>query len=452
MKISDGDRSGKVPKPRYFRILSFGFLSSFVIRHSSLARLAAALAIAAGYDGRSASSPGEVSSGIVIEQSDLALLQDQATTAVKSAPTRTLKSGGLIGVLGGARVKLLSDGAHEVLLPMPQLSESQIPLCYAITSTPREAGKEYRIGQRLGSNAVVTVRLQGPLDQEVQLDWSSIILVADRPFSPDRKVPPQYLQETPCVQSGARSVRALAERLWPADGRVDQYAANIQEFIRGMKQEKQPRSLDALAILESGANWICTANANLAAALLRSKNICARSIAVIPPTGQHLEMHRIVEYSDGGPWHAFDPSSLQKDIPLKPWQNVVMARATLADEEMAMKPRLGSALGCPYGQELEMLDSGITLWGKDFFWTMSKPLVGFEPSDPAVNAARMEWRRFLDTGKLSPTQIKAASATDNAALLEALGAKGRESDGAANRSQPVRPATNSPSAPAGSPR
>ena len=46
----------------------------------------------------------------------------------------------------------------------------------------------------------------------------------------------------------------LAGRLWPATGKTRDYAANIQEFIRIMQRRGQPRSLDAVGILESGQN------------------------------------------------------------------------------------------------------------------------------------------------------------------------------------------------------
>jgi hypothetical protein len=384
---------------------------------------AAALLTTAGCDDRSAAAPEKVSAGIAIEQSDLILLQEQATKAVTSASVRTMKRGGLIGILGGAKVKLLKAGTHEVLLPMPQLTETQIPVCYAIITTPRDAGKEYRLRTREESNVVVSVQLYGSRDQEVQIDWSSIILIADRRFPPGRGLPAAYLQATSCVQSGAKQVRTLADKLWPASGKIEEYAANIQAFVRSMKQEKQPRSMDALGMLESGGNWICTANANLATALLRSKSVPSRSIAVIPPTAQRLEMHRIVEYFDDGQWHKFDPSSLQKAIPMKPWQSIIMARTTIADEDIAMKPRMGTSLGCPYAQELELLDGGVTLWGKNFFWMMGKPLAEFEASDEAINLARTEWERFLETGKLGQWRIKAASASDSAGFLEALSTK-----------------------------
>src|SRR5262249_45050936 len=188
------------------------------------------------------------------------------------------------------------------------------------------------------------------------------------------------------------------------------FAANIQRHIRDMKRVEQPRTLDALGILKSGENSICTANANLAAALMRSKGIACRSVAVIPPTGQRLEMHRIVEFSEGGRWLPFDPSSLQTDIPAKPWQNIIMARTTTADEQVAMKPRMGVMVGCPYAQEIELLTPGVNLFGQDFFWTMARPLAEFEPTEEAARLAANAWTRYLETGTLSQGQRQAGAA------------------------------------------
>lgn len=308
-------------------------------------------------------------------------------------------------------------------MPMPQLAHAQIPVIYCITTTPKEAGVEYRLRTRANSNVVVSVRLKGSRNQEIQIDWASIILITQQPVGPRVRRPEAYLQETACVQSGAAQVTTLAKQLWPDSGNIDAYAANIQDYIRNMRQKKRPRSMDAVGILKSGGNWICTANANLAVALLRSRDVPARSVAVIPPTGQRLEMHRVVEYFADGRWIKFDPSRLHQDIPMKPWQNIVMAATTIADEDIAMTPRMGTSLGCPYGQELELLDGGLTLWGKDFFWTMAKPLARFEASDEAIDRAEREWTRFLETGKLGHNQISAASARNADSFLKALNEK-----------------------------
>ncbi|OGL43412.1 MAG: hypothetical protein A2161_05835, partial [Candidatus Schekmanbacteria bacterium RBG_13_48_7] len=273
---------------------------------------------------------------------------------------------------------------------------------------------------REDSNIVVTVRLKGEQEQEVHLDWSSVILVVNKTVTPDKTKSDPYISSTGCVQSKAKEITRLAGNIWPKNGRVDDYAKNIQRFILGMKQAKQPRSLDALGILDSGASGICTANANLALALLRSKGIAARSIVVIPSISQRLEMHRIVECFDEGGWRSFDPSSLQTDMPMKPWQNIIVAKTTIADENLAMKPRMGSMVGCPYGQELELMDYGISLWGQDFFWTIARPVAEFEASDTAIGLATSNWNRYMEMGILSQGQIKAASAKNAEEFLEFL--------------------------------
>jgi hypothetical protein len=198
--------------------------------------------------------------------------------------------------------------------------------------------------------------------------------------------------------------------LWPKSDKAEAFAANIQRHIREMKRVQRPRTLDALGILKSGENSICTANANLAAALMRSKGLACRSIAVIPPTSQRLEMHRIVEWAEKDRWIPFDPSSLQTDIPARPWQNIIMARTTTQDEQVAMKPRMGAALGCPYGQEMELLTPGVILTGQAFFWTIAKPLAEFEATEEAARVAAKAWARYLETGALAPAQLKAGSA------------------------------------------
>ena len=383
-------------------------------------------------------SPENISSGVVIEQAGMIPLYEETARIVSSAPPLVMKGPGLAGTLGAARVKLLRTGTHEILLSMPQLADTQIAVCYSITTTPLEAGTEYRLRQRERSNVVVSIRLEGCKGDEIEINWSSIILIANTTVLPDRTRPEHFLSSTSCVQSDAKRGRKLADELWPESGKLGDYAMNIQEFIRNMKQEKQPRSLDALGILDSGVNWICTANVNLAAALLRSKGIPTRSVAVIPMTAQRLEMHRVVEYFDSGKWLKFDPSSLQKDIPMHPWQNIIMAKTTIADEDIAMKPRMGASLGCPYGQELEFLSNGISFWGKDFFWTIGKILAEFEVSDEAIDLAKQEWNRFLKIGKLKQGQVKADSVNSAVAFLEALKTKYREPSASADADKPRR--------------
>ncbi len=281
---------------------------------------------------------------------------------------------------------------------------------------------EFRLRKRDDDNVVVAVRLAGK-KQDVQIAWAAVVLLTDRDITPNRTPTAPYLKESACVQARADAIGKLATQLWPKSEKASAFAANIQGHIRDSKRTAPPKSLDALGILKSGENSICTANANLAAALLRSKGIACRSVAVIPTTGQRLEMHRIVEFAEGERWLPFDPSLIHADIPTKPWQYVVMSRTTVADEQVAMKPRLGVMFGCPYGQELELLTPGVGLFGQDFFWTAARPLADFDVPEATARRAAKAWTHFLETGTLTPGQLKARSARTAKALAEALESK-----------------------------
>jgi hypothetical protein len=364
----------------------------------------------------------KISQGIAIRQDGLPRLQVELKKSIESAPARVMKHSGLAGAVGGTHVKVTSGDSQEVLLPIPQLADGQVPICYFINGTPPEAVTEFRLRRSEDCNVVASVRLAGN-SRDVQVRWCAVILLASGNITPNATAPDPYRAATPCVQSQADEIVKLAKDMWPNTGNVSEFAGVIQRHIREMKRNGQPRSLDALGILRSGESGICTANANLASALMRCKGIACRTIAVIPPMSQRLEMHRVVEFFANGRWLTFDPSSLHADVPTRPWQNIIMAKTTTWDEQMAMRPRMGSMLGCPYGQEVELLTTGVNLGGQDFFWTMARPLAEFAPTDEAVRLATEAWNHYLKTGTLTQGQIKAASAKTATELVEFLRVK-----------------------------
>jgi hypothetical protein len=360
--------------------------------------------------------------GVAIRQEGSADRQAALAKRITSAPARAMQGGGLAGAMGGAHVQVTTDAPQEILLPIPQLTGGQVPVCDFISSTPADAVTEFRLRKTADGNIVVVVRLAGK-KQDVRITWSAVVLLAARDITPDRTPAEPYRRATACVQSEADEVRKLAAETWPRSGKAAEFAANIQRHIRDMKRVERPRSLDALGILKSGENGICTANANLAAALMRSRGIACRSVAVIPPISQRLEMHRIVEFAEDGRWVPFDPSSLQTDIPARPWQNIVVAKTSVRDEQTAMKPRMAAMIGCPYGQEAELLTPGVILSGQDFFWTMAAPLAEFEPTEESARSAAAAWVRYLESGTLTTAQLEAASARTARDLDERLKGK-----------------------------
>ncbi len=379
---------------------------------------AAGMAIGASHGYARDDKPSkDVASGVVLQREGLAAEQIKLAKVIAAAPDKAMKQCGLAGAMGELHVRVTSSTPQMVLLPMPQLTDGQVPICYAISGTPADAVTEYRLRKNDDGTVAVEVRLAGK-KQEVGIAWSAVVLLSGHAVTPNRTAAKPYRTATPCVQSEAAEVKKLAVAIFPESGQAKDYAATIQKHIQGMKRAARPRSLDAAGILKSGDNSICTANANIASALMRSKGIACRSVAVVPVTAQRLEMHRVAEFAERDRWIAFDPSSLQIDIPAKPWQNIVMAKSTIKDEEAAMKPRMGVMVGCPYGQEVELLTPGVTLFGRDFFWTTAKPLVEFDVSENATRLAAAAWAHSLDKG--TPGSFKAATAKSAIELIDSL--------------------------------
>jgi hypothetical protein len=334
-----------------------------------------------------------------------------------------MKGSGLAGAMGGMNLKAQRAGTYDVLLPLPQLADGQAPVFYRLGAKPKTALTACRLQERSDGNAFVNLTLNVSKGQKVAIEWSSFVLIAGRALLENRTAPGAFRAATACAQADDPQINDLADRLWPATGAVRDYGANIQRFIREMEPQKRPVSLDALGILASRQNTICTANANLACALMRAKGVACRSIATLPTLSRRFEMHRIVEYFDNGAWVPFDPSSVYSDIPLKPCQNIIMVKTSVSDEQNSMKPRLGAMRGCPFGQEAEFARPGLSLFGQAFFWTIAVPLGEFDVTDEAITLTAGLWERYLGTGTLSAAQLKAASARDLDQYLEAIKTK-----------------------------
>jgi hypothetical protein len=382
----------------------------------------AALIVAVGLVGAFVARADDHRTGVALRQQGYAEAQAELAKRALAEQVRPMKGGGLAAVAGGVRVRVTATEPQEILFPIPQLTGGQVPLCYFISATPAEAVSEFRLRARDDGGVVAVARLAGK-KQEVRIAWSATVLLSPYEVTPERAKPDPFLKATACVQAETDEVSKLASALWPRTEKAADFAAGIQVHVRGMKRVERPATLDAVGILRSGENGICTANANLAAALMRAKAVPCRTVAVVPPGAGRLEMHRIAEYAEGGKWIPFDPSSLTADVPAKPWQNIIMARTTIPDEQAAMKPRAGAMRGCPYGQEAELLTPGVTLFGPDFFWTQAAPLAEFEPTEAATRRAGRDWTRFLETGALTPGQVAARSAKSAAELSELLDKK-----------------------------
>lgn len=374
-----------------------------------MSHLAGVLVLAtAGCKGES--QAWDTAAGVLVSPVADAGVTDAIKAVEAAIPTRVMQGSGLAGAMGGVNLKAQRAGSYDVLLPLPQFVDSQVPVFYCLNAKPKEALSACRLQVRNDGNVFVSLKLEARKNEEVAVEWCSVILIAPGVINQDAVAPEAFREASPCAQAGSPPIVKLAGELWPPTGTTKDYAASIQQSISRMQPRKQPRSLDAVGILESGQNTICTANANLACALMRARQIPCRSIATLPTIARRFEMHRVAEYYDHGAWTAFDPSLVNADIPLKPWQNIIMSKTELADEQASMAPRLGSMRGCPFGQEVEFAQAGLNLSGQAFFWTIAVPLAEFEVPAEAARLTADHWEHYLKTGTMSEAQIKAASA------------------------------------------
>ncbi len=368
-----------------------------------------------------ASGATKLSAGVTLSNDSSDEVLHELSKAHEDSSLASMNESGLAVVLGGAELKLLQSRGHqEIILPIPQQAPAQIPIQYALVAEPAKAARDLRLCRRGKQNMVVRLKLKGNQNDVIKLRWAAIVLLTDAPNKASPDSVRHYQKESACVQSKAKPIATLSSSLGDASD-PESFATSIQKHVREMEHKGQVRSMDALGMLEAGANWICTANANLAAALLRHQKIASRTLAVVPVNGQRLEMHRAVEFVRDGHWLGFDPSGVHADVPLPSRNQVVMAITTIADEEVAMKPRMAVAPGAPYGHEIEMLSQRVALHGKEFFWTSAKPLAHFKVSSKTAAAAGRAWETFLRTGKRSLSQRRAGAARDAKSFEKAWG-------------------------------
>lgn len=331
---------------------------------------------------------------------------------IAAAEPLTLRDGGLCGVLGGAVVRLGGKAGvaaeATVQLPLPQLLAGQVPLRFALATEPVDALRELTIVHHDGANAVLHATVQGKRGTEVRLSWASVVLLAERTEAVGTEAE-GFLAATPCAEADDAAIRRLAGELAPEQAAPSVLAKALQPWIAAQPRQQRPTTLDAKALLTSGNHGICTMHANFAAALLRSRNVPTRQLAVIPTNGMRLEMHRIVAFAADGRWQRFDPSGVHAEVPMRTCNSVVVACTSIEDERLGGMLRIGAPLGCPYGQELEIVRGQAFPFGPEFFWTQARPLGAFAVDDASLAAASAAWRRFLTRGVLDPAAERAAA-------------------------------------------
>lgn len=337
---------------------------------------------------------------------------------IASAEPLTLRDGGLCGVLGGAVVRLGSKAEAVIQLPLPQLLAGQVPLQFTIAAEPKDALRGLVVVHTVGADAVLHATVQGAIGTEVHFTWASVVLLAERsePAGPEAE---GFLAATPCAEADDAAIQRLAGELAAEQATPAALAKALSPWIAARPKQQRPMALDAKALLTSGNHGICTMHANFAAAVLRHRQVPTRQFAVVPTNGMRLEMHRIVAFAADGAWQRFDPSGVHDGVPMRTADSVVMACTSIDDERRGGKLRMGAPLGCPFGQEMEIVRGQAFPFGPEFFWTQAKPLAAFAADDAMLASARAAWRRFLDTGSFDAAAGRAAASSDGAGFAEA---------------------------------
>lgn len=342
------------------------------------------------------------------------------TERIDAAPALQLTDGGLCGVRCGAAVRLSGKAEAVVQLPLPQLLAGQVPIDFTFAAEPVAALRQLVLVHDEHGGAALQATVQGQNGDEVRLQWSAVVLLAERPEPATPAMAKEFVQATACAESEHADLVAFARGFAEAEATPAQLAAALQAWIARQTRKQRPRQLDALSLLQNGNHGICTVNANFAAAVLRQRGVPTRSLAVVPTNGMRLEMHRIVAWHADDRWQRFDPSGVHAAVPMRTCDSVVVACTSIADEQRAATPRISAPIGCPWGQEMEIVRGPAFAFGTEFFWTQAKPLAAFAADDAAIAAARAAWQRFLANGALDAAAERAAASRDLATFAAAF--------------------------------
>lgn len=341
------------------------------------------------------------------------------TKQLETAAALQLTDGGLCGVHCSANVRLSGKAEAVIQLPLPQLLAGQVPIDFTFAAEPPTALRQLAIVHDEHGGSALQATVQGKRGDDVRFAWSAVVLLAERPEPATAAMQKEFVAATACAEADHADVVACAKDLAPADATPATVAVALRAWIARQSRKQPLQHFGALSLLQNGNHGICTINANFAAAVLRQRGVPTCSLAVVPTNGMQLEMHRIVAWAADDVWHRFDPSGVHAAVPMRTCDSVVVACTSIADEQRAAKPRMSAPIGCPWGQEMEIVRGPAFAFGTEFFRTQAKPLAAFAVDDAALAAARAAWQRFLANGALDAAAERAAAARDEATFAAA---------------------------------
>lgn len=259
-----------------------------------------------------------------------------------------------------AEVKRSNQGL-EILVPMPLLWHSQIPVSFRLWSEPEGWVRSVTLKPLAEGGMVADVQLRGGTrGQSFDLFWHGDVLIspsAASPIPPDITLPLKaipaearpWTRATWCCNFDdpelAKAAHAIREKAGNSAAAVIAQTLDLME--RTHRNAKAPstcqRASNALT-----QRVVCTGNANLGAALLRAQGIPARIVAGYPLWAGPLQTHYIVEYwlPDTG-WRLMETTECTDDPP--PWNQVEVALVSPQGESQEKAgPRASAGCAVPY--------------------------------------------------------------------------------------------------------
>jgi len=254
----------------------------------------------------------------------------------------------------GAQDAIIQKDADEVefTMPLPLLTDYQVPLNCHLEIDPPEKLIAYEVKQRVGSNWICKA-VCGPVtkDEVVKVRfWSDVFMIkadfSDFPKKaaiPDIESYPQevkiWLHPSATAQSDHEKIQTEAQRLLKEAGGPDSIAfiRTMLDAFRKIKYDNPP-GCDAVTTLEHGGGGICTCYANLGAALCRAVGIPARVIAGYPTNNNPLQTHYIIEaFINGYGWTLVETTIrvLPLSFPYQPYHLAYVSHVYIEDEESA---------------------------------------------------------------------------------------------------------------------
>ncbi len=252
-----------------------------------------------------------------------------------------------------------------VTFPAPSDYSGQVLISLKVETDPPSMLKNWKWVQRAdGLNSVIEATVE-PIAKGGWVSYTATVMVPAEPvFRTMNKSFQAWLKPTACVQSADAEVKKLAGELAKGTADRDDYVYKVVMWVaknQGIQGEAL-NALDAKRGLKCGGS--CTNRANLCAALLRARNIPARTVAHMPTwaSGKFYQ-HWLTEYwTEEGNWAMVEPTIGVK----RPARNtvIVLAISSTEDENRAFEAEhlKFSMPGSPY---LSLAELSSTLLAAD---------------------------------------------------------------------------------------